>query len=142
MRSAPPLPLLTAAISVTHGDYSGRSVNPSPRLTPEPGKYGGYRTAVAVHQPQFAPPERRIDTPCEQPSSSPMSRLRPVDRDVRIGPKRKRLALAGVPVVVVPVPPTLGPNEQIQISAKGDLARVSNLPVDPRTLARPFWTRG
>lgn len=122
---------------VTLGDYFGLTVNLSPRLTPDPGKFGG-RTAVTVHQPQFAPPQRRIDARREQPSRGAMARLRQGSRDIRAGPERKRLLLAAVPVVVVPVPPALEPNEQIQTSAKGDLARVSSLPVDARTLARPF----
>ncbi len=64
------------AISVTHGDYSGRTVNLSPRLTPDLGKFGGCRTADTVQQPQFAPPQRRIDARREQSPRGAMARLR------------------------------------------------------------------
>jgi hypothetical protein len=103
---------------VTHGDHSGRTANLSPRLTPVPGKFGGRRTADTVQQPQFARPQRRINARREQPPRGAMARLREGNRDIRIGPERKRLSLAAVPVVVVPVPPALGSNEQIQTSAE------------------------
>lgn len=41
----------------------------------------------ALETPQFAPHERRIDARRKQPPRRAMARLRPGDRDVRIGPK-------------------------------------------------------
>lgn len=34
------------AASVTHGDYSGQTENPSPTLTPDPGEFGGTRSTA------------------------------------------------------------------------------------------------
>jgi len=122
------------AVSVTHGDYSGQPGNLSPSLTPDAGTFGSYRTAVIADQPQFAPPQRRVDTRRKQAPRRAVARLRQSNRNIRIGPERKRLSLAAVSVLVVPVPAALRLNEQIKTSAEGDSSRVSNPPVDARTL--------
>jgi hypothetical protein len=60
------------AISVTHGDYSGRTVNLSPRVTPDPGEFWDCSTAAIVQKLQFAPPHRRINAGREQPPRGAM----------------------------------------------------------------------
>lgn len=132
-----PASVYELAIFVTFGDYSGRTVNLSPRLAPGPGNLGGCRAAVIAEQPQFSPPQRRIGALRKQPPRCTVARLREGNRDIRIDPERQRLSLAAVSVLVVPVPAALGPNEKIETSAEGDFARISNRPVDARPLPRP-----
>lgn len=84
------------AVSVTHGDYSGQTVNPSPSLTPDPGEFGSYRAAVIAHQPQFAPPQRQVDTRRKQAPRRAVARLRQSNRNIPMGPERKCLSLADV----------------------------------------------
>ena len=74
-----------------------------------------------------------------------MARLRQRSGNIRIGPERKRLSLAAVPVLVVPVPPTLGVKEQIQTAPKESLAGVTDLPDDARVFSLPtgaLWSSG
>ena len=92
-------------------------------------------------RPQFALSQRWIDARRKKPPDDAVPRLRQGRRDIGIGHERQRLSLAAVPAVVVPVPPALGPNEQIQTSAGGNLARVLNLTVNATALSRPLRTR-
>jgi len=116
------------------------AINRSARLKTDPRWLANKRTIADLGPPQFATVQRRIHARGEHPPRRPMACLRQGNGNIRIGPERQRLPLPAVPVLVVPVPRTLGPDEQEQTSAVENLPRISNLPVDARTFTRPFQT--